>query len=118
MASTPKIPNGWKVYSGISNWQFIPGAKYWDVSENKWLQVEHKIRAKGAHAIPTKQVIIVPAKKRSFTAYCATQVDGPTKCALNYKRKDTLAKVREIWGKDYRRKHPKLRIMKVIVTEA
>ncbi len=57
-------------------------------------------------------------KKRSFTAYCATQCDTLTKCAFAYRRKDTLARVREIWGKDYRRKHPNLRIVKVIVTEA
>lgn len=118
MASTPKIPKGWKVFSETSNWQFVPGAKYWDANAKKWDQVESKVYAKGAHAIPNKHIVIVPAKKRSFTAYCATQVDGPTMCALKRKRKDTLARVREIWGKDYRRKHPDLRIIKVIVTEA
>jgi hypothetical protein len=118
MASTPKIPKGWKVYSGAYKWQLIPGAKYWDVNAKKWAQVEGKAYIKGAHAIPNKELVIVPTKKRSFTAYCATQVDGPTKCALNYKRKDTLARVREIWGKDYRRKRPNLRIVKVIVSEA
>ena len=56
-------------------------------------------------------------KKKSFTAYCVTQIDSPTLACINYKRHKTLARVREIWGKDYRKKHPKLRIVKVIVTE-
>lgn len=114
--SIPKPPEGWKIYKGKHDWNLIPGAKYWDKARHEWAQVEASIRSVGAHAIE-RDTIIVPAKKRSFTAYCATQVDGPTMCALRRKRKQTLARVIEIWGEDYRRKHPKLRIMKVIVTE-
>lgn len=57
-------------------------------------------------------------KKKSITAYCATQCDRPTFCALANRRSKTLAKVREIWGKNWKRKHPDLRIIKVHITEA
>ena len=113
----PKPPKGWKVYKGKHDWKLIPGAKYWDKARHEWAQVEANVMTAGAHAIE-RDTIIVPANKRSFTAYCATQVEGPTMCALKRKRKQTLARVREIWGDDYRRKHPNLRIIKVIVTEA
>ena len=113
----PKPPKGWKIYKGKHDWNLIPGAKYWDKARHEWAQVEASVRSVGAHAIK-RDTIIVPTKKRSFTAYCATQCDTLTKCAFAYRRKDTLARVREIWGKDYRRKHPDLRIVKVIVTEA
>lgn len=115
--SIPKPPEGWKIYKGKHDWNLIPGAKYWDKARHEWAQVEASIRSVGAHAIE-RDTIIVPAKKRSFTAYCVTQIDSPTLACINYKRHKTLARVREIWGKDYRKNNPKLRIVKVIVTEA
>lgn len=106
-----KIPTGYELYTGPRTWKFIKGAKYWDIGDLKWAQVDG-----GAYTTGDGPIII--RKKKSITAYCATQCGEPTFCALAYRRSKTLARVREIWGKDYRKTHPDLKIMKVIITEA
>lgn len=55
--------------------------------------------------------------KKSFTAYSVTQCDEPTLACMRHRRKDTLARVIEIWGPNWKKEHPRLRIIKVIVTE-
>lgn len=106
-----KIPKGWTLYDGPRNWKLIKGAKFWAAGAKRWQQING-----GAYTTGDGPIII--RKKKSITAYCATQCGEPTLSCIRHRRKDTLAKVREIWGKDYRKKHPDLKIMKVIITEA
>jgi hypothetical protein len=60
-------------------------------------------------------------KPKSVTAYCATYTGDPTTSCLNYRRKSTLARVIEVWGKNWKNQkvgNQKLKIIKVKITKA
>ncbi len=108
---TMQIPKGWTLYDGPRNWKLIKGAKFWATGAKRWQQID-------GGACATGDGPIIVRKKKSITAYCATQCGDPTVCALAYRRSKTLAKIREIWGKNWRKTHPDLRIIKVHITQA
>lgn len=55
--TTQLIPEGYKLYTGPSDWAFIPGAKFWNRAISDWGQVE-KMGVPGANAEPGIDTIV------------------------------------------------------------